>query len=210
MTRIVLVRHGQTEWNKQERIRGQVDIPLNEVGLAQAAATADRIVTEYRPVAVYCSPLGRAVETARAIASRLGLAPHIEPGFNDLNFGEWQGLSYEEVRSRWPEMAQAWMRAPHQVVFPKGESLAKVRERGMRALQWVLESHPLEEVVVVAHTVVNRVLLCAMLGLDDSNHWRLGQDTCAVNVIEWRDGMFFIVSINDTCHLRQVRIRADS
>ena len=202
MTRIILVRHGQTAYNKEDRIRGQVDVPLNDAGLAQAAATAARIAVEWKPVALYSSPLRRAVQTAELIAAPLGLELRTVAGFNDMNFGQWQGLSYSEVRQRWPEMAQAWISRPHTVVFPNGESLARVRQRGMAALRQIIEQHPDQEAVIVGHTVLNRVLLCAMLGLDDSHHWRIGQDTCAVNVIEWREDTFFIGSLNDTCHLR--------
>jgi broad specificity phosphatase PhoE len=202
MTRIILIRHGQTEWNRQDLIRGQVDVPLDDTGLAQAAATAARIAAEWKPAALYSSPLRRAVQTAELIADRLGLEVRTVSGFNDMNFGQWQGLSYSEVRQRWPEVSQAWLTAPQTVTFPNGESLARVRQRGVSALQQVIEQHPNQDAVIVGHTVLNRVLLCAVLGLDDSHHWRIGQDTCAVNTIEWREGVFFVGSINDTCHLR--------
>lgn len=202
MTRIILVRHGQTAWNREDLIRGQVDVHLDETGLAQAAATATRIAAEWKPVALYSSPLRRALQTAHLIADRLGLEVRTVAGFNDMNFGQWQGLSYTEVRQRWPEMSQAWLRTPHTVTFPNGESLAQVRQRGMSALHQVIKQHPDHDVVIVGHTVLNRVLLCAALGLDDSHHWRIGQDTCAVNMIEWREGVFFIGSLNETWHLR--------
>jgi broad specificity phosphatase PhoE len=202
MTRIILVRHGQTAWNREDLIRGQVDVPLDDTGLAQAAATAARIAAEWKPVALYSSPLRRAVQTAQLIADRLGLELRTVTGFNDMNFGQWQGLAYSEVRQRWPEMSEAWLTRPHTVTFPNGESLSRVRQRGMSALHQVIQQHPDQDAVIVGHIVLNRVLLCAVLGLDDSHHWRIGQDTCAVNMIEWREGAFFIGSLNDTCHLR--------
>ena len=202
MTHIILVRHGQTAWNKEERIRGQVEIPLDETGLSQAEVTAARVVAEWKPAVIYSSPLQRAVQTAEPMARRLGLDLQTVPGFNDVSFGQWQGLSYDEVKARWPEMARAWMEAPHTVTFPDGESLDAVRQRSMAALQRAIERHKDEQIVIVAHTAVNRVLLCAVLGLDNSNYWRIGQDTCAVNLIEWRKRVFFIHSLNDTCHLR--------
>jgi broad specificity phosphatase PhoE len=202
MTRIILVRHGQTAWNRQDLIRGQVDVPLDDTGVAQAAATAARIAAEWKPVALYSSPLRRAVQTAQPIADRLGLEVRTVGGFSDINFGQWQGLPYPEVHRRWPEMAQTWLTAPHTVTFPGGESLADVQQRSMPALQQVIEQHPDQDAVIVGHTVLNRVLLCAVLGLDNSHYWRIGQDTCAVNVVEWRAGEFFIDSLNDTCHMR--------
>ena len=201
MTRIILVRHGETAWNKVERIRGQVEIPLDETGLAQAEATARRVVERWKLAAVYCSPLQRAVQTAQAIAHRAGHDLQPVAGFNDMNFGQWQGLSPQEVKEQWPEMGRAWLEAPHTVTFPAGESLDLVKERSMAALHQVMERHKEEELAIVGHTVVNRVLLCAVLGLDNSNYWRIGQDTCAINVFKWHRGIFYIESINDTCHL---------
>ena len=202
MIRIILVRHGQTAYNKQDMIRGQADVPLDETGLAQAGATAARIAAEWKPAALYASPLRRAVQTAQPIADRLGLEVRTVADLTDMDFGQWQGLRYTEVRQRWPEMSHAWSTAPHTVTFPNGESLARVRQRGISAVHRIIAQHPDRDVVIIGHTVLNRVLLCAMLDLDDSHHWRIGQDTCAVNLIEWRDEQFFIGSLNDTCHLR--------
>jgi broad specificity phosphatase PhoE len=202
MTRIILIRHGQTSWNQVERIRGQVNIPLDEVGLAQAEVTARRVAEEWKPVAVYSSPLRRAVQTAQPIAAMLGMEVRTNPGFNDMNFGQWQGLSPQEVTQRWPELASTWLQAPHLVTFPDGETLDEVKERSTAALRRVMERHPEETIAIVGHTVLNRVLLCAVLGIDNSNYWRIGQHTCAINVFEWRDGVFYIEALNDTCHLQ--------
>jgi broad specificity phosphatase PhoE len=202
MTRVILIRHGQTAWNKVERIRGQVDIPLNEVGLAQAEATAMRVIERWKPVAVYCSPLQRAVQTAQPIVRHLGQQATPVAGLVDMSFGEWQGLSPQEIQQRWPDAARAWLEAPHTVSFPGGESLEQVKQRSMAALLKLVQAHTGKEIAVVAHTVVNRVILCAALGLDNSNYWRIGQDTCAINVLEWREGVWLIDSLNDTCHLR--------
>jgi broad specificity phosphatase PhoE len=202
MTRIILIRHGQTAWNKEERIRGQVEVPLDATGLAQAEQTAERVVREWRPVAVYCSPLQRAVQTAQAVARRLDLAVQPTAGFNDMHFGEWQGLAPAEVLRRWPDLAQAWLQSPDTITFPGGESLDGLRERSMAALRVIIARHPQDEVVVVGHTVVNRVVLMAVLGLDNSHYWRIGQDTCAINLFRWENPQFYVDSLNDTCHLR--------
>jgi ribonuclease HI len=208
MTRFILIRHGQTAWNKVERFRGQVDVPLDDIGLAQAEATAERVATDWRPSAVYCSPLKRAVQTAQAIARRLGREAQPLQGFIDIDFGKLKGLTAKEARERWPKIASAWFKKPHTVDFPQGESLQIVRDRNMRALRRVIEQHPGQDVAIVAHNVVNRVLLCAMLGLENSDYWRIWQDTCAINVIEWRHNMFIVLALNDTCHLRVLETRA--
>jgi broad specificity phosphatase PhoE len=204
MTRIILIRHGQTLWNQLERVRGQVDIPLDKVGLAQAEATARRVAEEWKPAVVYSSPLQRAVQTAQCIATMLGVEVRKDPDLNDINFGQWQGLSPQEVLERWPELASTWLRAPHLVAFPDGESLDAVKVRSTAALQRAMERHLEETVAIVGHTALNRVLLCAVVGIDNSNYWRIEQHTCAINVFEWRDGIFYIEALNDTCHLKSL------
>jgi len=107
MTCIILVRHGQTEWNRVERFRGHADVPLNEIGLAQADAAGQRIADEWQPTVIYSSPLSRAVKTAEAIAKHFDLQVQTYPGLTDIDYGEWQGLTPDEARERWPEAVDA-------------------------------------------------------------------------------------------------------
>jgi broad specificity phosphatase PhoE len=209
VTRIILVRHGQTAWNigsgAGERFRGRVDLPLDDVGLAQAQAVAERLAD--RPiVAVYSSPLKRAVETAHPTAQQLGLPVQPLPGIIDIDYGDWQGLSPAEVARAYPDLYGRWLEKPQRVKFPNGESLRQVRLRGMAALKEVAICHEGRTVLLVAHQVVNKVLVCAMLGLDNSHFWRIRQDNACINVFEHRDGVFTAVRINDTCHVHQTRI----
>lgn len=203
MTRIVLVRHGQTAWNREVRFRGRADIELDEVGLQQAEATARYVAARWPVVAVYTGTLRRAVQTAEAIARAHGLTAQPLVGLLDVNFGEWQGLSLDEVAARYPVLSRAWWEAPHTVRFPGGEGLDDVRERVMAALNEVVARHPKQTVALVSHTCTNRVLLCAILGLGNDRFWRLGQDTCAVNVFDVDErGTCTLVLLNDTCHLQ--------
>jgi len=202
MTLIVLVRHGQTEWNRVERFRGQADVPLEETGLAQAEATAQRIAAEWRPVAVYSSPLSRAVKTAEAIARQFGLSVQIHRGLTDINYGQWQGLTPDEARERWPELVDAWYRTPETAQIPGGETLNNLRVRTMEAVRELAARHPGKTIVLVGHTVVNRAILLGVLGLRNHRFWRLRQDTCAINVLEVDGDNYTLVSMNDTCHLK--------
>jgi len=201
MTRIVLIRHGQTEWNRIERFRGRADVLLDETGLAQAKATGRRVAAQWQPVAVYSSPLSRAVKTAEAIAGRLGLPVQIHAGIADIDYGQWQGLTPDEVEERWPEVHHAWYTAPHAVRIPGGETLDEIRIRAMEAVNEIAAQHVGQTAALVSHTVVNRVILLAVLGLGNDRFWCLRQDTCAVNVFEMDGGEFTLVSLNDTCHL---------
>ena len=199
--RLLLVRHGQTEWNREQRFRGQAEVPLDETGRWQAQVTAQYIAARWPLTAVYCSPMGRARQTAEAIAEVQGLEVHPLDGLLDLNFGEWQGLPVAEVRARHPDILEAWFTAPHTVRFPGGEGLDEVRQRSTAALQSVASRHPDQTVALVAHTVVNQVLLCAVLGLGNDHFWHVAQDTCAVNLIEWDGRQHRLVMMNDTSHL---------
>ena len=201
MTRILLVRHGETEWNRVERFRGRADVPLNEKGLAQAEATGWRIASQWRPVAVYASPLSRAVRTAEAIAKHFGLPVQIHNGLLDISYGEWQGLSPDEVRERWPEALRAWYEAPQAARIPGGESLDEVRARGLAAVNELATRHDGDTIALVGHTVMNRAILLGVPGLPTDRFWRLRQDTCAINVFEADRGDFTLVALNDTCHL---------
>jgi broad specificity phosphatase PhoE len=202
-TRIVLVRHGQTAWNKDVRFRGRADVLLDEFGLRQAEATGRTVAARWPVVAVYASPMRRAMQTAEAVARAHGLVAHPLEGLLDVDFGQWQGLSPEEVSQRYPDLYRAWAEAPHTVHFPGGESLDDVRTRIMAGLGEAVARHPGQAVALVSHTVANRVLLCAILGLGNDHFWRLGQDTCAVNVFDVEeDGTFTLLLLNDTCHLQ--------
>ncbi len=202
MTTIILVRHGRTAWNHEERFRGRADVPLDEVGVAQAEATGRRIAASWRPRTVYASHLSRAVRTAEAIASRTGLAVQIESGLLDIDYGAWQGLTPDEARARWPHDIEAWYGNPGAARISGGETLAAVRDRGLACVRDVASRHEGETVVLVSHTVINRAIVLGVLGLELDRFWRLGQDTCAINVLEWDGSDFTVVTLNDTCHLR--------
>jgi broad specificity phosphatase PhoE len=202
VTRFLLVRHGQTTWNREERFRGQTDIPLNETGLAQASATARRIAVEWRPAAIYCSPLLRARQTAQAIAEPFGLEFQPHPGLNDINFGLLQGLTVPEARERWPDVVTTWFSTPHLAQPPEGERLAHVSSRAMAAVNELAVRHPGDTLILVGHLVLNRVILLGITGLGLNRFWHIGQDTCAINVFETENGDFTLVTLNDTCHLR--------
>lgn len=201
MTVILLVRHGQTEWNRVERFRGRADVPLNETGLAQAEATGRRVAKEWRPAAIYSSPLSRAVRTAQAIARHFNLPVQIHSGLADIDYGQWQGLTPDEAKARWPKELEAWYTAPHTARIPGGETLDELRTRAMATVNELSTRHPGETIVLVGHTVINRIILLGVLGLGNERFWRLRQDTCAINVFEADGGDFTLASLNDTCHL---------
>jgi broad specificity phosphatase PhoE len=110
----------------------------------------------------------------------------------------------EEVAREEPDLFRQWMEAPHTVTIPGGESLAAVQARAMAALDEVRSRHPDQMVLLVGHQVVNRVILCTILGIGLEAFWRVGQETCCINVFHYRDGVPYVDLINDTCHLAHV------
>jgi probable phosphoglycerate mutase len=143
VTTIILVRHGQTEWNRIERFRGRVDLELNPAGVDQACKTAIRIQKSWKPDSIYSSPLKRAIQTANAIAelSRNQVKPVSE--LIDIDYGEWQGFTPEEARLRWPDQIEAWYHHPEKAIIPGGENLSQVQNRAIAFIHfWRLRQDP--------------------------------------------------------------------
>ena len=210
MTTVLLIRHGQTEWNRVERFRGRADVPLNEVGIKQAEATGKHVAERWRPTAVYSSPLSRAVKTAEAIAKHFDLPVQVHPSLADIDYGDWQGLSPDEVHARWADALDNWYNAPQLANIPNGETLADLRERAMKTVHELAARHEDETIVLLGHTVINRIILLGVLGLSNDRFWRIKQDTCAINVFEMDKDDYTLVSLNDTCHLLSVHVTEET
>ncbi len=211
MTTIYLIRHGETEWNREEIFRGRADISLNTIGFREAELIGEYLKGMDIHV-VYSSPLSRARETARRIAQVFNLKVQPLEGMIDMNFGRWEGRPLKEVQVHEEELYQQWKERPHQVRFPGGESLDEVRIRAMDTLEGVVQAHHGKNIVLVSHRVINRVIISGILGLDNSHFWQIGQDPAAINLIQFKEGKFILSLLNETCHLKslhEVRARAD-
>jgi len=199
LTEIILVRHGETEWNVQEVFRGRIDIELNETGLRQAELLAEYL-SGIKLDAVYSSPLKRALNTAQAIASHHKLEVKISPGLIDFDFGKWQGLSHQEIKRRYKKLYVQWLENPHLIRMPDGESLNGVRKRALGVVNEVVAKHE-GTIVLVSHRVVNKVLICALLGLDNSHFWNIRQDTCGITTFNYINEHFILTKHNNTSYL---------
>jgi len=200
MTRIILTRHGHVDWIAPERFRGRAELPLSKLGERQAEALARRVAQSWAPDAIYTSPLSRCVRTGEAIARATGAPAQVLADLVDTHYGQWQGLTHEEVRARWPDEAQAWFTTPDLAVIPDGETLGDVLVRVMRVLHLVLRRHAGQTVVLVGHDSSNRVLLMQCLGLPLARYWRIKQEPCCVNEIVVAGSEFTIHRINETQH----------
>jgi len=203
MTEIILARHGETEWNVTEVFRGRIDVELNQTGVKQAELLAEHL-SDVKIEAVYSSPLKRALKTAEIIASYHKLDVEVAPGLIDLDFGEWQGLSHQEVKDKYKELYAQWAKNPHQVKMPAGESLAEVRERAVRVVDSVIARYE-GTVILVSHRVVNKVLICALLGVDNSHFWNIRMDTCGITTFAYEKEQFILTKHNDTSYLKSLQ-----
>ena len=202
MTEIVLVRHGETDWNVEEVFRGRIDIELNETGMKQAELLAGYL-KDLRIAAIYSSPLKRAQKTAEMIASYHNLDVEIAPGLIDFDFGKWQGLSHQAVKDRYKEPYAEWIKNPHRVKMPAGESLDDVRRRATSVVDSVVARYE-GTAVLVSHRVVNKVLICALLGLDNSHFWNIRQDTGGITTFTYQNERFILTKHNDTSFLKPI------
>jgi broad specificity phosphatase PhoE len=204
MLEIILARHGETDWNAAEVFRGRIDVELNETGMKQAELLG-AYLSEAKIDALYSSPLKRALKTAEVIAGYQALEVNIMGGLIDFDYGEWQGLSHQEVKDRYQELYAQWLSHPELVRMPAGESLEDVRKRVMVLLSDITGGYCEGRVVLVSHRVVNKVLICALLGLDNSHFWSIRLDTCGITGFNYEGGRFILTRHNDTSFLKPVR-----
>jgi probable phosphoglycerate mutase len=182
------------------RFRGRTDLPLSELGRRQAAATAARLAAGWRFGTVYTSPLGRCVETGRAIAEAGSAVASALGGLTDLDYGDWTWKTNDEARAASPDLFDRWFAAPELVRFPGGESLQDVIARTADVLRLALERHPGETVVLVGHDSTLRALLLQVLSQPLSAYWRLAQAPCGISEIDIDNGRICVLRVNETAH----------
>jgi probable phosphoglycerate mutase len=199
-TRLIAVRHGETDWNRQSRLQGHTDIGLNPRGHAQARRAAQSIAPD-RPDAVYASDLARARCTAESIAAACGLAVTLEPALRERQFGLYEGLTFEAVEAQWPEQAQRWRQRDPAWGPPGGEVLADFHQRAVDAVARIAAAHPGQCVVIVSHGGVLDSLYRASLRIDlqAPRTWLVGN--ASINRLLFTPAGLSLVGWNDDAHL---------
>ncbi len=202
LTRLILVRHGRTEWNRRGRLLGTADIPLDSLGRTQADAVATRLAGE--PVdAVYASPLARAAQSAAPIAARHRLAVAVDDRLREIDFGEWQEETGEQA-ARASGDYDRWREDPGATTPPRGESLVELRDRVRSALEAIVTARPGGVVVVVTHGGAIRAALLVALALPSSAFFRTVIDHGSLTELQCVPEGQFITSLNDRCHLEGI------
>jgi broad specificity phosphatase PhoE len=190
VTTLILARHGETDWNRENRFQGHADPPLNELGREQSAELAEALVGE-GITRVYTSPLRRAAETAQIVGRRLGMEAAPVEALREIDVGSWSGLTREEVAARFPEAYARWLeRAP--LGFDDGETYAELAARVLPAVHELAERHPAETLLVVTHGGPSRVLQAHAAGIDwaEARRRETVLANCAVCRFAVEDGDF--------------------
>lgn len=199
---ILLVRHGESIWNGEQRIQGRKDPGLSENGKRQARALARRLKKEDIKV-VYTSGLKRCVQTARMIAEASGADIKISSGIEEIFLGDWQGKTVEEVKKIYPKIYEKWLRAPSQAAIPGWEGVRRFSKRVDNTFKSILSSAPVSCVCVVTHWGVIAAYLSGTLNADfDYLFKTIRVDNCGVTKVSYKDGKSVIHYLNDTRHLR--------
>lgn len=200
VTSILAVRHGETAWNRESRIQGQLDIPLNALGLAQAQRLAQAL--REQPIdAIYSSDLSRARQTAEAVAALASLPVQANACLRERGFGSFEGLTWAEIEEQWPAECGRWRRREPDFAAPGGESLERFYERAVDAVQALARRHPGQTLLVVAHGGVLDCLYraAARQPLQAPRSWTLGN--AAINRLLYSDAGLTLVGWNDDQHL---------
>ncbi len=203
--RLLLVRHGETDWNRQGRFQGQIDIPLNANGRSQADAAA-RFLADVPIDRAYTSAMARPRQTAeRILSAHPGVPLTATTGLLEIGHGLWEGRLEAEIAEGWPQLLADWKRAPDTVQMPQGETIQQVWIRSLACWERIAAAlDPDETALVVAHDAVNKTILCALLGLSPADIWAIKQGNGGVTVIDYPQGVAsgpVVSSLNLTSHL---------
>ena len=183
--RIILVRHGETDWNQQGRFQGQIDIPLNKNGKSQAKAASDFLKNNNIQKA-FSSSLSRPKETAQIILNEHpGVGISLKDNLKEIGHGKWEGKLESEIKTEWPDLLRAWKISPEKVQMPEGENITEVSARSITGWEEICSDlKNSETALVVAHDAVNKTILCHLLGLMPSNIWMIKQGNGGITVID--------------------------
>jgi probable phosphoglycerate mutase len=200
-TRVFMVRHGDTVLSAEDRFAGVTDVELSEKGREEARRLAERLRGE-KITAVYASPLGRTVETARIIAEPHNLEVQPCDGFREISHGHWEGMKRHEVEEKFPEEMAEWEKDPYTFAPVGGESGLAVTARALPALIDLVRRHPGERILIVSHKATIRLLLSSLLGFDPRRYRdNLDQKPAALNIVDFRDPTRARLTLfNDTSH----------
>jgi probable phosphoglycerate mutase len=200
-TRILLVRHGETDWNATGRLQGQSDTPLNATGHEQARRAAQRLACE--PLrALYSSDLARALQTATIIGQTLGLTVLTSPRLRERQYGAWEGLTAAEIQARYPEQFAVWRSRSLDFAPPQGETRTQLLTRALAELNTIARRHVGEMAVVVTHGGLCYVLISYFLECLDGDRREFTFANASIHTLEATADRWSVITVNETAHLQ--------
>lgn len=201
LTKLFLIRHGETDWNTENRFQGQTETPLNELGRSQAERIANRLNGEGIEV-IYSSDQARALETARIVGKKIGVEVIPSEQLREASYGEWEGLTWEEVKEGFPEELERRTADPDDYPPPGGETLRQMQSRVMAELNAIVSKQAGKRILVVCHAGPCNAVVCSVLGVSwiKRTVWKISN--ASLNIVEIEDGTWRILTLNDMCHLR--------
>lgn len=200
MRKIIVVRHGETQWNRELRYQGQTNVDLNEEGIRQVERLAQHLKDE-KIESIYSSDLKRAYKTAEAIAKYHSLKIKKTKLLREIHYGIWEGMYLFEVKEKYPEILSEWIKSPFNTVIPEGESIKSFARRIKRAIDKILKE-TVGNILIVSHGGPIKIILTYLLGMDLSQVRIFRQDNTALNIIEEEGERRILTLMNDTCHLK--------
>jgi broad specificity phosphatase PhoE len=201
MGKLYLVRHGETIWNRQQRMQGcSNDTELSDNGKTQAKALSERL-KDTKIDMIFSSPLSRAYQTAKTVAKLHNIEVQLCSEFKEINFGKWEGLYLTEIVEQYPELIKVWKSTPHLAIVPEAETIAELQRKSMKKLRQLLENYKDKDIMVVSHGISSKLMILSMMNMQLSDLHRIRQDNTALNIFEYKDGLFDIITLNDICHL---------
>jgi probable phosphoglycerate mutase len=203
---VFLIRHGNTEYNEKQLFRGHLNIPLNSAGIEQAEKTG-KFLKDIKFDHIYSSPLRRAYETAEIIKKYQSSDVEVlkEEGFTDVNFGEWEGKSYDEVKLRYPEFFRQWLEEPYRLVIPGGEMLYDAQNRSWKTLKKIISEGSGQVIAIVTHRMITKLLISKILDISESGIWKINQDECCINIFDYMYETFFVSKLNYNFHIVDIK-----
>ena len=200
MMKLLLIRHGQTDWNLLGKYQGQTDIALSGEGIRQADLLAQNFPVDTLDI-IYTSDLQRAFMTAERLAEKFSAPLYADKALRELNFGAWEGLTYQEIAERWPQEVKNLFGAPEKLQIPEGETFLMLQRRAMNKIQEIRAENEGKNVAVVAHGAISKAILTALLHIPLHYVWTLRQDNTAVNILRFDDEFVSVELLNGISHL---------
>ncbi len=202
-TEVLLIRHGETDWNRQHLFQGQEDISLNQAGLIQANKLANFFLNwqDHKYHAIYSSDLARAMETAKPLAKKLNLEISLKSGLRELHFGDWQGYSFLDIKEKHPTTFKRWQDDPFAVSPPQGEELEDFFKRITETMRSLIAKHQGERIIIITHGGVIRAWLTHLFAMPKEKFWRLEVDNTSLSRVKLYDEQPIFSLLNFKAHL---------